>query len=340
MYMYDLAKEHGAMLVNVEHRFYGDSYPTLDMSTSNLQYLSSQQGLADLARIIPYIKNQYSTTSSTVITVGGSYPGNMAAWFKLKYPQVTRGSIASSAPLTAQANFKEYMEVVADAILYFSGQSCFDAFQSAAVDVASLAYSPEQSGYAKLEADFLTCSPMSSSKDVSILLSDLMGNIQGTVQYNNEKSGVMNVTDICSTMLTAGSTPYENFVTLSELYLQSAGMTCQDVAWKDTVDYLAAIQKDPSNNMRPWTYQTCNEFGYYQTADSPTQPFHPWASSLDMDFYRALCYEGFDGWTADPQTEWMNEVYGGIGIDGTDIIFPAGKKMHSLIHCRCEESCA
>ena len=43
-----------------------------------------------------------------------------------------------------------------------------------------------------------------------------------------------------------------------------------------------------------------------------------------MDFYRELCYDGFNGWKADPQTSWMNEVYGDIGIDGTDIIFPAG----------------
>lgn len=43
---------------------------------------------------------------SKVITVGGSYPGNMAAWFKLKYPAISTGSIASSAPLTAKVGNK------------------------------------------------------------------------------------------------------------------------------------------------------------------------------------------------------------------------------------------
>lgn len=43
MYVYTLAQEHNAMLVNVEHRFYGESYPTLDMSTDNLQFLTSEQ---------------------------------------------------------------------------------------------------------------------------------------------------------------------------------------------------------------------------------------------------------------------------------------------------------
>jgi poly(3-hydroxybutyrate) depolymerase len=105
MYLWDLAKEHNALLMNVEHRFYGQSYPTKDMSTENLQYLSSQQGLADLARIITQVKTDLGTESSEVVTVGGSYPGNMAAWFKLKYPSITTGSIASSAPLTAKVGF-------------------------------------------------------------------------------------------------------------------------------------------------------------------------------------------------------------------------------------------
>lgn len=269
MYVWDLAQEHNALLVNVEHRFYGESYPTLDMSTENLKYLSSQQGLADLARIIPYVKNQYNTASSKVITVGGSYPGNMAAWFKLKYPHVSVGSIASSAPLTAKANFYEYMEVVNDALVYFSGQQCSDAFRTAAKAVQSLvAQGPGSAGYAQLDKDFVTCSPMQTTKDVSILLSDLMGNIQGTVQYNNEHNGVMNVTDICGTMLTNGKSPYDNFVYLTALYREANGMTCEDASWKDVIEYMSAIEKDPSNNGRPWTYQTCNEFGYYQTTDS------------------------------------------------------------------------
>ena len=44
-----------------------------------------------------------------------------------------------------------------------------------------------------------------------------------------------------------------------------------------------------------------------------------------MDFYRAICFEAFDGWKADPETSWMNEVYGDVSIDGTNIIFPAGE---------------
>lgn len=268
MYAYELAQTHQALLVNVEHRFYGESYPTLDMSTENLKYLSADQALADLARIIGYIKSDLVSTGSKVITIGGSYPGNLAAWFRLKYPSVTQGSIASSAPVTAQTNFAAYMDVVGQSIIHFSGQSCFDAFESAANTLAGIADSESSpTKYAQLETDFHTCSAIDSSSDVAVLLSDLMGNVQGTIQYNNEHDGVMNVTDICSTMLQS-TDYYANFVVLQALYRAANNQSCEDASWEDTVTYLSASSKDASNNARPWTYQTCNEFGYFQTTDS------------------------------------------------------------------------
>jgi serine protease 16 len=264
MYAYQLAQQHQALLVDVEHRFYGESYPTADMSTRNLQHLSADQALADLARIIGHIKSDLNTASSKVVTIGGSYPGNLAAWFRLKYPSVTQGSIASSAPVLAQTNFYAYMDVVGQSIIHFSGQACFDAFESAAKTLASYA---EAGNYAQLEKDFNTCNPIGSTNDLKVLLSDLMGNVQGTIQYNNEHSGVMNVTDICGTMQQS-TDYYANFIALQALYRQANGQSCEDASYADTIAYLSNPEKDANNNGRPWTYQTCNEFGYFQTADS------------------------------------------------------------------------
>ena len=118
MFMGYLAEKHQAMMVSLEHRFYGESFPTSDMSNSNLKYLTSEQALADLAHFVQHLTSfSYSTKggivdssatpslllkaathSSKVVTFGGSYPGNLAAWFGLKYPQLIVGTVASSAP--------------------------------------------------------------------------------------------------------------------------------------------------------------------------------------------------------------------------------------------------
>lgn len=54
-----------------------------------------------------------------------------------------------------------------------------NAFESAADTVQSLVVQgPGSAGYTQLDSDFATCSPIQTTQDVSILLSDLMGNVQ------------------------------------------------------------------------------------------------------------------------------------------------------------------
>ena len=120
-YIYTAARTHRALLVAVEHRFYGRSYPTVDMSTDNLRLLSSEQALADLARFHSFLTTKLNLEGHPWVAFGGSYPGALAAWFKLKYPSLVVGSIASSAPILAQEDFREYVEVVGNSLRYFGG---------------------------------------------------------------------------------------------------------------------------------------------------------------------------------------------------------------------------
>ena len=136
----------------------------------------------------------------------------------------------------------------------------------------------------------------------------------------------MNVTDICEVMLNKTSeaqTDLDRFVILAGKYRDMYNITCEDVSWEASIAFLANTTNNPRNNHRPWTFQTCNEFGYFQTTDSSNQPFTSW-TQLNMSFYQDICYEAFDGWTDAPQIEWVNALYGGVNIAGTEIIFPAG----------------
>ena len=46
------------------------------------------------------------------ISVGGSYPGALSAWFRYKYPHLVIGSIASSAVVLAIEDFKDFDEQI------------------------------------------------------------------------------------------------------------------------------------------------------------------------------------------------------------------------------------
>ena len=66
-----------------------------DMSDASLQYLSSEQALADLATFIVGMNEKYDLTSKNKwISFGGSYPGALSAWLKLKYPHLVSGKIS------------------------------------------------------------------------------------------------------------------------------------------------------------------------------------------------------------------------------------------------------
>ena len=74
--MVELAPKFGALMVALEHRFYGFSVPSNDWSTSNLQYLSTEQALGDIASFISFVSDMYGLTSENKwVTWGGSYPG-------------------------------------------------------------------------------------------------------------------------------------------------------------------------------------------------------------------------------------------------------------------------
>ncbi len=93
----ELAYEHKAMVVVVEHRFYGESQPFAGQaepaSLNNLVYLNSRQALGDLAEMQLEITNQiqeryHPRHKNKWIVIGGSYPGALSAWYRLKYPHL------------------------------------------------------------------------------------------------------------------------------------------------------------------------------------------------------------------------------------------------------------
>ena len=118
MFPYAMAEEHNALFFIVEHRFYGKSQLFEDWSLPNLKLLQAEQALADLAYFIQSRQAEISQEQGTserrkVVTIGGSYPGALSAWFRYKYPHVTDGSLSSSGVIRPLLNFPEFDKQIA-----------------------------------------------------------------------------------------------------------------------------------------------------------------------------------------------------------------------------------
>lgn len=102
LFPFMVGSQYNAKFMVLEHRFYGDSQPFDDWSLKNLAYLSSEQGLADLA----YFIGKMNSDGLEVVVVGGSYPGAMSAWFRSRYPHLAVASWASSAVVQPIVDFQ------------------------------------------------------------------------------------------------------------------------------------------------------------------------------------------------------------------------------------------
>lgn len=130
----ELAANHSALVIALEHRFYGASAPTADMSVDNLGYLSSHQAIADIARFLnEFVPANYPNVTA-VITFGGSYPGALSAWVRLRLPHLVWGAFSTSSPVEAIADFTGYNDVVSASLsssLVGGSPACLTAVKAA-----------------------------------------------------------------------------------------------------------------------------------------------------------------------------------------------------------------
>ena len=265
----DYAKEHKALCFQLEHRFYGESHPTEDLSVKNMIYLTSTQALADLANFITAMNNEYNLTDSKWIAFGGSYPGSLAAWLRLKSPHLIHGSVSTSGPLIAQADFPEYLEVVSDAI-DLTNSNCKKMVQKAMGQAARLTL--HRVGWQLMSNLFKTCSPFDGTdpNDVSNIMESLIGNFEGVIQYNRDNRGFegavdanITINDLCEIMTTGKKTPIEKLGKVNEFMLKAYGEKCLDYSYKSMIETMKSTSWKSAAGIggRQWTYQTCTEFG-------------------------------------------------------------------------------
>ncbi|XP_024298973.1 thymus-specific serine protease [Oncorhynchus tshawytscha] len=327
------AKKLGALCLMVEHRFYGDSRPTVDLSTENLRFLSSQQALADLAHFRTVIAKQRGLTNSKWVAFGGSYPGALAAWSRLKYPHLIHAAVASSAPLHATVNFSEYLEVVWRALAAENPEcpllvkKAFDTLQERIKD---------PNNYDNITKDFNLCSKLQiqSEKDRAYILDALADNIMNTVQYNNDNREFEHVLDtnctiktVCGVMSDASlGDPYYRFAAFVRLRtITHLLKPCvKDLTYNANLQDLrnTSYSGPHGGGGRQWTYQTCTEFGYFQTTDSPNQPF----GGFGLQYHVEQCQDIFNisAKTLYAGIDQTNENYGSYNIRATRIVFPNG----------------
>ena len=124
---------------------------------------------------------------------------------------------------------------------------------------------------------------------------NLASNFAGVVQYNKDNSPHATVTidQVCDIMLdTTKGTPVARLAAVNDLMLQQEKTNCTNYKYEDMVKEMQNVTWDlsGSSSMRQWTYQTCNEFGFYQTSEQEKNTF---GKRFDVDFFIKQCMDIF-----------------------------------------------
>jgi len=332
--MMEWANKFNALTFQLEHRFYGKSHPTKDMSTKNLRFLSSEQALADLAYFIESKNKEFNLSEKNRwIMFGGSYPGSLAAWFRLKYPHLAYGAVASSAPLLAQINFKEYLGVVTDALeTTKQGSVCTGAIREAVTELENLIQS--DTCCKKIEKSFRLCDQLDVDNDLDVanLFESLTGNFEGVVQYNKDNrdfSGAnITIDTLCDAMTDSSLGSYlERYAVVNSLVLDTSKEECLDYKYDKFINEMRLTDWNSSaaEGGRQWTYQTCTEFGYYQSSDLERQPF---GKRFPIEFSVRQCADifgpKFNSELLQRAIDRTNAMYGGLALKLDRVVFPNG----------------
>ena len=274
--------EAKALMFAVEHRYYGchnmSACPYAESDPHPLQWLSSRQAQEDLATFHAHALSAYNLThpNNKWVSFGGSYPGMMAGWFRVIHPQLVHASISSSAPVHAKLDMNEYFDVTAH------------AYSLPSVGGSAACEANIRDGHAEIKQMFNTSAGRARLARLFEVVhsqgADWLKTFDGQSEFAG--NGVANfpaqsndpqckgfgcgIEQICKVLdpATAGATPVELLAKLAKGRRASARMVEEETSAPPS-----AAPRSPHEMLDYWGWQTCNEFGFYQTCEVGSKCF-------------------------------------------------------------------
>uniref|UniRef100_A0A5B6ZY97 Putative lysosomal Pro-X carboxypeptidase-like n=1 Tax=Davidia involucrata TaxID=16924 RepID=A0A5B6ZY97_DAVIN len=323
-FMFETAPHFNALLVFIEHRYYGKSIPfggdkdVAYMNASTRGYLSSTQALADYATLIIDLKKNLSATDSPVVVFGGSYGGMLAAWFRLKYPHVTIGALASSSPILNFENITSpysFNNIITQDFRSES-ENCYKVIKGSWQQIEDTANQP--GGLEILQKTFKICKNYINAESLEDWL--YTAYVYTAMTDYPSPSNFLNplpaypVKEMCKAIdnPTAGNDIFVKLYGAANIYYNYSGdATCFDLA----------DDSDP-HGLGGWTWQACTEM-VMPTSGNNEDSIFP-ASEWSYNNRARYCKQVFD---IEPRPNWITTEFGGHDIEralkrfGSNIIF-------------------
>jgi hypothetical protein len=137
--------------------------------------------------------------------------------------------------------------------------------------------------------------------------------------------------------------PVTRLAKVNAMLLEESGEKCLDYKYDKTIQDMKNTSWDSkvADGMRQWTYQTCTEFGFYQTSDKPNLLF---GDKFPAEFFVKQCSdiygEKFNNNELIDGVERTNIIYGALKPATTNVLYVNGNidPWHALSLTKTDEN--
>ncbi|KAI6206266.1 hypothetical protein M3Y94_00888900 [Aphelenchoides besseyi] len=294
------AKQHGARVIQLSHRYFGPNRGLGDTSVDNLQYLTVEQVLHDTYHFIEKFNKQENMKNPKYVLFGGSWPGNIAAYMRVYFPNASQGAISSSSVLYPTVDAWQYAATM-EYVINKTSQQCANDVTKAYATMSSMILTDE--GRANISEAFHLDPPLTNSTnlddDKNTVTSAIFDTFQGIVQYNHDgrnndtKVGAnFTVEKLCEKMTANKNDLDKLYDVWSLVHHDKQGNTIPIISsYAKIVAGLKETSFDaPGASGRGWMWLCCSQVGYLQSTDSSTM----FGSAAPLEWLKKFCGDIFD----------------------------------------------
>ncbi|PGG95156.1 hypothetical protein AJ79_10223 [Helicocarpus griseus UAMH5409] len=356
-----LAQATNGLGVVLEHRYYGKSVVTEDLSAKNLRFLTTEQAMADSAYFAQNVVfegvdgkdldlrvGKGGKDQAPWIIYGGSYAGAQVSFLRVEYPDLFWGAISSSGVTKAIYDFWEYFEPVRK----YGPPDCMSTTQKLVHIVDNIILGLNNAETTKKLKSLFGLGDLTHNDDFGFILT-VGPSFWQSVNWDPAVSTpefdyyCANVTsdellhgneearEQAREIVVAGGYDKEadaltnRLLNLAGYVFVSLVVKCEGL--NITLDECLGshdsawyTKDDLSQTNRLWAYQVCTEWGYFQVGSTVPKDQLPVVSRLvDIEFASMMCRKAF-GISEQPDVERVNK-YGGFDIEYERLAFVDGE---------------
>jgi len=307
----DVAERVGGALVTADHRYVRQNIPTATASFEDLQYLTVEQAVADIATLVVTVFEHLGRTGSTpVILWGSGYGGALATFARKKYPHLVTGVFASSGTFRAEVFDTTYHDNLSANLRDHGGLTCHALVQNS-FDI--LLYLMENGATDYIQERLRLCDPVDNQdpQEVGLLFElfiDLISNYIRRYQ-------LFGLDNFCRDMNYYYADPLNSLIRWAIYAYGYDFQDCINSDYNELAALLAETDWEASAypRLRAYSYLRCTQIAAFRITSDYEMTAFP--SLLTAEYHYQFCEDifgpSYNRSALQPAVEHLNIQFGG-----------------------------